>query len=354
MRVESSHWRDYAACFRPHLGLLAGITLAGLVQSFAYVPMAGLLKWIFDDVLGPRGNGRLGLAMGGLLAVQLGSLGLAYWIRIKALRVNHDVLSRLRMASLERLYQLPRSFYTGVDMDHLHVTLVHETTYIDAMNNALTVQFLPSGLSALVLFAILFWIDPKYALIIAVAAPAIFVGNRLMTRQAWFHQEGLRRAFEDFSRRVRFAITSMELTRAQAAEATELRRQAGSVQELRRVSLDLNRFDAVQQLAQGGILLSATLLVLIAGGYSLAQGKHQPRPDDGVLRGGGAISRTQALRHGRGRSPKSAWACAPFANWTTSCRIRIASPTREPVNSRPSAKSGCSRSPSRTAPDPRF
>lgn len=267
-----SLWREYAGYFRPHLKTLAGITVAGLVQSFAYVPLAALLRWIFDDILVSRRRGDLWIAIAALLGVQLGGLVLAYWIRLSALRVNHDVLANLRMKSLERLYQLPRSFYTAADIDRLHVTLVYDTNWIDAMNNALTAQFLPAGLSALVLFAILFWLDPKYALIIAVAAPAIFIGNRLMKRETWLRQEGLRRAFEEFSRGVRFAISAMDLTRSQAAETIELRRQSANVTELRRVALDLNRLNAIQQLAQGGVLLAATLLVLIAGGYALAEG----------------------------------------------------------------------------------
>jgi ABC-type multidrug transport system fused ATPase/permease subunit len=272
MRARLSLWREYAGYFRSHTVALTAITLTGLAQSFAYIPLAMLLRWIFDDILVSRRRGDLWIAIAGLLAVQIGSLAMAYWIRVQALRVNHDVLAELRRKSLERLYRFPRSFYVAADLDRLHVTLVYDTAWIDAMNSALTAQFLPSGLSALALFTILFWINPKYAVITALAAPVIFVGNRLMTRHAWFRQEALRRAFENFSRGARFAISAMELTRAQAAEPMELRRQAANIEELRHVALDLNRFDAAQQLIQGAVLLAAVLLVLIAGGSALADG----------------------------------------------------------------------------------
>src|SRR5579883_2883963 len=222
-------WREYAAYFRPHLKTLTAITLAGLAQSFAYVPLAWLLRKLFDEILVPGHQGGLWLVIGGLLSVQAGGLGLGYWIRVAALRMNHDVLAELRMGSLSRLYELPRSFYTSADIDRLFVSLVYESNWIDEMNRALTVQFLPSALAAVMLFAILFWLDAKYALIIAVAAPSIFVGNRLMTRKAWFRQEALRRAFENFSRGVRFAISAMDLTRAQVAEQRELKRQSENV-----------------------------------------------------------------------------------------------------------------------------
>ena len=62
-----SLWREYAGYFRPHLKTLAGITVAGLVQSFAYVPLAALLRWIFDDILVSRRRGDLWIAIAALL-----------------------------------------------------------------------------------------------------------------------------------------------------------------------------------------------------------------------------------------------------------------------------------------------
>ena len=69
---------------------------------------------------------------------------------------------------------------------------------------------LPSALSALVLFSILFRTQPALARIIGVSAPAMFVANRLMVRRVWFQQKRLRQAFEAFSRGVPFAISALE------------------------------------------------------------------------------------------------------------------------------------------------
>jgi len=73
-----------------------------------------------------------------------------------------------------------------------------------------------------VLFALLFWTEPRYAVIIGVSAPALFAANRMMARRAWFRQERLRQAFEEFSRGVRFAIGAMDPgLSSQAAEPIE-------------------------------------------------------------------------------------------------------------------------------------
>jgi ABC-type bacteriocin/lantibiotic exporter with double-glycine peptidase domain len=266
-------WSQYARYFRPHRALLCGITAAGVAQSFAYIPLAALLRHTFDVVLPTHDLSGLWITVGGLLALQIGTLMLAWWTRLAALRASQEVVSRLRQQSIRRLYELPREFHTGVDAERLHVTLVYETNWIEAMNIALTANLLPAALSALVLFALLFWTEPRYAVIIGVSAPALFAANRMMARRAWFRQERLRQAFEEFSRGVRFAIGAMDLTKSQAAEPIELRRQGSNVETLRQVSLDLTRFDSVQQLFQNTLLLASTLAVLLAGGWAMAQGR---------------------------------------------------------------------------------
>lgn len=265
-------WREYLANFRPHVATLAGITLASVILSLSYLPLAAILRRIFDEILPARDRSALWVAVGLLIALQLGTLVLGYWIRTAALRVNQAVLARLRTEGLKALYRLPRSFFTSADLERLHLTLVHETTYIGQMNDALTAQFAPAALSALTLFPILLWISPAYALILSVAAPALFVINRLMKREAWFRQAALREAFDLFSRGARFVLQSIDLTRAQAAEKFEMRRQAGNIESLRTKALELNRFDAGLQLIQNTILVTSTLAILVAGGFAAAEG----------------------------------------------------------------------------------
>ncbi|HEX3744269.1 MAG TPA: ABC transporter ATP-binding protein [Bryobacteraceae bacterium] len=272
-RKQSTPWREYAGYFRAHRALLAGVTLAGVVQSFAYLPLAIILRRTFDVILPARDFRGLWIAVGELLALQIGSLVLGWWIRITGLRANQDVLARLRSESLRHLYELPRSFHTAADAEMLHFTLVNEINWIERMNNALTAFLLPGALSAIVLFLILFWTQPVYALLIAVCAPALLVVNRLMVRRLWFAQERLREASEDFSRGVRFAISALELTRSQAAEEMELGRQGAKVEKLRGMSLDLTRYEAGQQLLQNSMILTATLAVLLAGGWAAAGGR---------------------------------------------------------------------------------
>lgn len=262
----------YLARLRPHRVTLALLLAAGLAQSFAYVPMAMVLRRIFDEVLPGRDRGALWMAAALLFGLQAAGLLLAWAIRVLALRVNQDVLERLRGEALARLYELPREFHTAADADRLHVTLVYETQWIERMNQALIATVAPGLLSAGALLGILFWLEPRFGLLIGIAAPALFVVNRLVERDLWFRQERLRAAFEDFSRGVRFVLQAIDLTRSHAAERQELARQSVRLSRLKELTLGESRWDAAHQLLQGGLLLACTLATLIAGGQAVVDG----------------------------------------------------------------------------------
>ena len=266
-------WRQYAGYFRMHGKRMVVVAAAGVAQSFAYLPFAAILRHTFDVVLPARDLAGLLIAVVELMALQGAALALSWWSKMTALRAGQEVLARLRRQCARRLYELPREFHAAADAERLHVTVVYDTQWIEGMNNALTAQMLPASLSAAVLFALLFAIEPRYAVIIAIAAPGLFVANRMMTREAWFRQERLRHAFEVFSRGIRFAIAATDLTKSQAAEVREYRRQARYIESLRRVSLQVARFDAGQQLVQTALLVASTVAVLLAGGWAVAQGR---------------------------------------------------------------------------------
>src|SRR6185437_8832875 len=225
--VSSHHpqlWREYAKYVQERRMLLVGVSVAGVIQSFSYLPLAVLLRHTFDVVLPARNLG-----------------GLGWWIRMAGLRANQDILAQLRKQCIQFLYELPRSFHTAADAESLHYLIVQDANWIESMNDSLMGKLLPAVLSAIVLFGILFWTQPWLAIMIAVCFTALFIVNRLMVRRIWFLQERLRKAAEAFSRGVRFVIMALELTRSQAAEEMEFARQAKLTDNLRQEALDLTR-----------------------------------------------------------------------------------------------------------------
>jgi ATP-binding cassette subfamily B protein len=291
-------WRSAAASFRNHQLSIALLMLAGLAQSFSWIPGATILRRIFDQIL-PSGDlpahsaVPFWIAAAELMGLQMAALLLAWWIRTRALLVSQDVLATLRTYAIEHFYLLPREFHTQADAERLHLTLANETSLIDNMNVAVTTQLLPGACGALVLFWILMRIEPLYAAVLAVLIPALFVLNRAAQRHAWFRQENLRLAWLAYSRGVRFMIQAFDLTRSNSAEDFEISRQTRNVQQLRDTALELNRYDAAQQVLQGFLLMTCTLGALFAGGW-LAAGGHATRGDVMVFYAAAALFAVQA------------------------------------------------------------
>jgi len=272
---RSGNGKAYFAYFRPFRARLAGVAIAGLLQSALYAPLALLLRNVFDVILPAlpaTGAGPLWKACAEILGLQLASFALAYAIRLAAERISEEVLARMRTQGIARLYDLPRSFHTAMDAEALHMALVYETNWIEKMNTALTASLMPGLMSCAVLMAILFRIEPRFAAALGIALPVLFALNRLTSREVWFRQEGLRNAFEEFSRGVRFAIGAIDLTRSHACEPWEIDRQGKRVERLKTLSIDLGKLTAGLQLGQAALLISFTLMALVAGGYAVAQG----------------------------------------------------------------------------------
>jgi hypothetical protein len=103
--TEYRLWLQYFRYFRPHRAL-CGITAAGVAQSFAYIPLAGLLRHTFDVVLPAHDRSGLWITIGGLLALQICTLMLAWWTKMAALRVSQEVVSRLRQQAIRRMPML--------------------------------------------------------------------------------------------------------------------------------------------------------------------------------------------------------------------------------------------------------
>jgi ATP-binding cassette subfamily B protein len=265
-------WSLYAAYFRAHLRKLTALMAAGAVQSLLYIPFASLLRRIFDIVLPSGGTDGLWSAAAAILGLQVAGLVLAYWMNVTALAISENISAVVRTESLERLYELPRSFHTTEDLEKLHVSLVYDTDRLGAMNQVAMLRFVPSGLSALALFGVMLWIAPGLAVVIGVAAPVLLVFNRLLTREAWFRRSAVRAAFENFSRGVHFVLAAMDLTRNSATERWEMQRQRRVIDTLRRAELSQSRLDHLQELAQAAVLALSTLAVLVAGGYAVAHG----------------------------------------------------------------------------------
>ncbi|MEO7368445.1 MAG: ABC transporter ATP-binding protein [Gemmatimonadaceae bacterium] len=269
---ESGAWRRYAAFYSGSRRWIALAILLGVAELGMVIPVPILIRRLFDDAIR---NGRSTEIVGTvflLAGLRLLTTATGLYLRRLSLETTKLAIQRMRRALLEKMYSLPHAWLHRADHAALHTTIVQETERVDVMSNALVVLLVPSALTTIALAAILFSLSLRLFLIVALSAPVLYAVHRLLAGRLRDRTDRFRSAFETFSSGVMFVLRTMDLTRASAAELSELARQDTSTAQLRVTSSRM----AWLQSAYGGIqtlVISLVMLVVLAvGGIEVSSG----------------------------------------------------------------------------------
>jgi ATP-binding cassette subfamily B protein len=266
-------WRYYIQFYKGfYRWLVVGIVIA-VLQSAVYLPVALLVRTVFDRVIPQKDFSALisiGLA---ILGLYLLDSGLSLYTRYLGLRITKHAIRQFRDELLMRLYTYSRSFYTGTDHGRLHASVVQDTERLDVMTNALVVQFLPAIITSLVLGVVLLALNWYLFLALVSVVPALYALNLWLSRLVKERMRLFQRSFETFSKGVLFVLQMMDLTTIQSAEAFELERQRRHLDDLRRSSTDVAWLQTAYGLMQNALVTISGVLILIVGGYAVATGR---------------------------------------------------------------------------------
>jgi ATP-binding cassette subfamily B protein len=272
-RNEKGAWRRYAEFYSGSRRWVLFAIVLGVAELAMVIPVPILIRSLFDEDIK---NGRIEeivrtvLVLAGL---RLLATGTGLYLRRLSLETTKLAIQRMRRALLEKMYSLPHAWLHRADHAALHTTIVQETERVDVMSNALVALLIPSALTTIALAAILFSLSPRLFLIVAMSAPVLYSVHRLLAGRLRDRTDKFRSAFETFSSGVLFVLRTMDLTRASAAEASELARQDKSTSQLRQTSSRM----AWLQSAYGGIqtlVISLVMLVVLAvGGVEVSNGE---------------------------------------------------------------------------------
>lgn len=263
-------WRYYRQFYQGAYPALAASVLVAMVQGFVLLPVALLVRVAFDRAIPAHSVGLLVAAGGGVLALYLLNAAAGLWVRGTILDCTKRAIQRLRDDLLARIYSLSREEYSHADLGRLHTAFVQDTERLDTMSNALVAQLLPAVVTALVLGAVLVYLNWALFLVLAVTTPALLLCSRLLGRRVRERIRRFHRSFETFSSGIAFILRSLDLTTTQAAERFERERQGRRHDELRRVSGAMAWLQAAYVLAQNTIADATGVLILIAGGAAVA------------------------------------------------------------------------------------
>src|SRR4051812_8965553 len=153
-------WRAFARFFSDSRRLVASSLLVSVVQSALLLPVAWLVKDVFDTQVPDGDEGGLVVSGALILVLYLASASLGLWTRYSALKAIKAAITRLRGDLMERVYAFPRAYFDRRSLGQLHSTIVEDSERVDVMANALVAQLLPAVIVSLGLGAILAVLNP--------------------------------------------------------------------------------------------------------------------------------------------------------------------------------------------------
>src|SRR3954452_8383421 len=122
------------------------ISLAlSLGQSVLLIPIALLVRRVFDVAIPDHRTGGLVLIGAAILALFLASSALGLLTRWVALRATKRSIAVLRARVLAKIFTLPRAYFDRRNLGQLHSLMVADTERLDQISNALVTLVLPAA-----------------------------------------------------------------------------------------------------------------------------------------------------------------------------------------------------------------
>jgi ABC-type bacteriocin/lantibiotic exporter with double-glycine peptidase domain len=267
MSDTSASLRHYFfGLFRGHYPLLAaGLTLT-VIQPFLLLPMAWLVRRIFDDVV-PTGDLKTMLYWsGGLILLQVLHVIVKLTAKFQMIRLTRGSNIRMIQDIMEKMYSLPRSYYTDTDMGYLHTLLCHNLNMMNKFTEELLVQVLPAACVALIVSAGLMKLNITLFCFIAASTLILWTAGQMSIRDYRKSLSAFYKSFHNITRSLLFILQHIELTRLQTAEAEESARHLTTVAEfgqiIQTVSWKRSRHSGQQE-----VLLVVLVTLILCPGF---------------------------------------------------------------------------------------
>ena len=268
--MKVAGWQFYENLFRGRYSRLVLSILLSAGQSLLIVPIAFLVRQIFDNILPRADISELIRVSVVILVLSLLNEAATLLPRYLSLNTTKLVIGDLRNDLLERCYQYSRSHFDSADMGKLHAVIVQDTQRLDSMTNALIALFMPALINIFALSCVLVYLNPTLFLVLLLTAPLLYLLNHLFLKKRLSEKtQASHRAFERFSKGMLFVLQMMDLTRTQAAEEFETNRQKINIEEVRQTGQDNAMWYAAYSSAQNAVTIIPIILILIIGGLAV-------------------------------------------------------------------------------------
>lgn len=270
--INKSAWQYYFKFYRGYYRPLLLSIAVSTGQSLIAIPIALLIKTVFDSLIPAGDFSDLTLAGSVLVLLYLINGAGTLWTRHVTLKTTKAVIQEFREEILKHLYSFPRAFYADADHGKLHTTVVQDTERLDVMTNALLSQMVPAFFISLVIGAILFYLNSLLFLVLICSIPLLFLLGRTIGGKTRRKVYAFHRSFETFSKGIWFVLQKMDLTRIQSSEQLEMERQRTHIEELRHTSAQMAWMRTAIISANNVTIAIVAVIILIVGGRAVISG----------------------------------------------------------------------------------
>lgn len=269
---DKDAWRYFMRCYRGYWRQLILYALIASTQSILVLPVLFLVRESFDTAI-PNGDVLLlFLFAGGIVVARLLTSTLALGMRGLIIKGIKSAVKDMRQDIMIKLYALSRRFHSQTSIDDVHTQVVQDTERVDTMSNALFSGIMPAAMTSVVLFVVLLSLHWQLTLLTLLVFPLVYASTVFSGRNVKRKVFQFQRAFEVFSKGMRFVLRQIDLTRIQGYEDTEIRRQSGYLEDLKATGEKMAFSHALHRHIQTNVFGLAGLLILVVGGMSIASG----------------------------------------------------------------------------------
>lgn len=265
---HSAAWRFYLGYFREKWHVLLVSLFLTILQAAVFLPVALMLRKILNDHI-KDSNVRAIYTSG---AIVLGLIVLHMLLRMlnKRLVLEHNkrIHNKIRDDLFKKIYDVPKMFYARLEGIRWHTIFMHDVLHLDMMSMAMFTGFLPAVVIFISLALVMLYINWLLFVIMLSVVPFIVltmvITSGKMRRLAFTR----RRAIQNYSKQVNFALSMMDLTRTQAAEDEEISKQVQYNAELRVLDIRTNWLSEIYQSLQEMFIMLMTIVLLVGGGLA--------------------------------------------------------------------------------------
>ena len=269
--MSRRRWRAFAALFDDSRRVLVASLFVSIAQALVLLPVALIVKRIFDTYVPHGDTGPIVLSGIVVLALYLVSAGLGLLTAYMVLRATKRAITRLRGELIERVVAFPRAWFDRTKLGELQSTIVMDSERVDAMANVLVGTILPAATVAVGLSAILIVLNPLLFAVLVTVVPLLIFFGKVLGRSVRGRMRRLQRAWDAFSSGTQMTLRAITLVKVQGAERTEVEARRADHVQLGRAGLDLAWVRGAYGIVQSAIAASSGVIVLVFGGVAAAR-----------------------------------------------------------------------------------